>query len=107
MKQELGFHLDMETEKNLAAGMDPREARRRAHLRLGGMVPIQEAVRDARGVRPVLTHGIWQRRFGGTPSVLGRIIEFDGRPTEVVGVLPASFRFPRFEDLAPPLPTAI
>ena len=253
MQQELGFHLDMETEKNLTAGMDPREARRRAHLRLGGMVPIQEAVRDARGVRPVsdmlrdirpavrslrrsplftavtvatlsigigattvvysfvdgvllsplayrqpdrlmsvqlvipelidrypvipvsiraveawgrhcettcrelvaieatdvvvtgdapeplngvrasaglfdllrvepllgrtfrpeeddgpdqprvavLTHGLWQRRFGGAPSVLGRIIELDGRPTEVVGVLPASFRFPRFEDLAP------
>ena len=53
MRQEFRFHLDMETEKNLAAGMDAREARRQAHLRFGGMTPIQEAVRDARGVRPV------------------------------------------------------
>ena len=254
MQQELRFHLDMETEKNLAAGMDTREARRQAHLRLGAMTPIQEAVRDARGVRPLsdmlrdleltvrslrrsplftvvtvatlslgigattaiysfvdgillsplgyrephrlmtvqiaipeladqfpvlavnafsmdawqrtcevtcremaalqpvsvvitgggtseplpgarvspgffellgvepllgrmfrvgegdaaggarvalLTHGLWQRRYGGDPAVLGRIITLDDQPVEVVGILPAAFRFPRFADLAP------
>jgi predicted permease len=246
---ELRFHLHMETEKNLAAGMTPLEARRQAHLRLGGTVSIREAVRDARGVRPladairdigltirslrrsrlftavtvatlslgigattavysfvdgillsplpyrqpdqlmtvqllipeldqfpfwnpnarsvdawrrgcrttcrelaalqpvgvvatgdgtperlggarvlpgffellrvepllgrvfrpadgetgsarvaVLTHGLWQRRYGGDPSVLGRIITLDDQPAEVIGVLPASFRFPRFSD---------
>ena len=253
MQQELRFHLDMETEKNLAAGMDAREARRQAHLRFGGMTFIQEAVRDARGVRPVsdmlrdigltlrslrhsplftavtvatlslgigattaifsfvdgillsplgyrqpdrlmtvqiaipeladrfpvlpvnalsidawqrncqvtcreltalqpvsvvvtgdgapeplrgarvslgffellgiepllgrvfedadseaaaarvavLTHGLWQRRYGGDLAVLGRIIVLDDQPVEVVGVLPASFWFPRFADLTP------
>ncbi len=254
MHQELRFHLDMETEKNLATGMDAREARRQAHLRLGGLTPIQEAVRDARGVRPlsdmlrdvaltvrslrrsplftvvavatlslgigattaifsfvdgillsplgyrepdrlmtvqivipevadqfpvfsgnalsidawqrscevtcrelaalqpvnvvvtgggapeplpgarvspgffallgvepllgrlfrlgesdaaadtrvaVLTHGLWQRRYGGDPAVLGRVVALDDQPVEVVGVLPASFRFPRFADLVP------
>lgn len=253
MHQELRFHLDMETEKNVAAGMDVREARRRAHLHLGGMTPIQEAVRDARGVRPlsdmlrdvgltirslrrsplftvvtvatlslgigattaiysfvdgillsplgyrqpdrlmtvqiaipeladqfpvlsgnamsidawqrgceatcrelaallpvdvvvtgdgspeplrgarvssgffellgvepllgrvfrtgdrdaagvrvaVLTHALWQRRYGGDPAVLGRVIALDDQPVEVVGVLPASFRFPRSSDLTP------
>ena len=35
------------------AGMDPREARRQAHVRLGGVDAIREAVRDARGWRPV------------------------------------------------------
>ena len=50
---ELRFHLEMETEKNLRAGMDPREARRRAHVRLGGADAIREAVRDARGARPL------------------------------------------------------
>ena len=250
MEQELHFHLEMETEKNRAAGMDAREARRQAHLRLGGVAPVQEAVRDARGVRPVsdairdvrltvrslrrsplftavtiatlslgigattavysfvdgillsplayrqpdrlmtvqlvipeleqfpvwnvnvrsvdawrracettcreltalqptsvlatggtpepldgarvlpgifdllrvepllgrflrdgnatagsagvavLTHGLWQRRYGGDPSVLGRVITLDDRPVEIVGVLPASFRLPRFENLA-------
>ena len=52
-RDELRFHLEMETEKNLRAGMDPREARRRAHVRLGGVDAIQEAVRDARGARPL------------------------------------------------------
>ena len=47
--EELRFHLEMETEKNLRAGLDPREARRRAHVRLGGVDAIREAVRDARG----------------------------------------------------------
>ena len=254
MQAELRFHLDMETEKNLAGGMDAREARQQAHLRLGGTTPIQEAVRDARGVRPLsdlprdigltvrslrrsplftvvtvatlslgigattaiysfvdgillsplgyrepdrlmtvqiaipeladqfpvlsvnalsmdawqrtcevtcremaalqpvsvvvtgggspeplpgarvspgffellgvepllgrlfrfgesdgaagarvvlLTHELWQRRYGGDPAVLGRIVVLDGQPVEVVGVLPASFRFPRFADLTP------
>lgn len=31
-REELRFHLEMETEKNLRAGMDPREARRQAHV---------------------------------------------------------------------------
>ena len=51
-QDELQFHLEMETEKNLRAGMDPLEARRRAHARLGGVEAIREAVRDARGMRP-------------------------------------------------------
>ena len=50
---ELRFHLQMETEKNLRAGMDPREARRRAHVRLGGVETVREAVRDGRGGRPL------------------------------------------------------
>ena len=52
-QDELRFHLEMETEKNLRAGMDPREARRRARARLGGVDAVREAVRDARGGRPL------------------------------------------------------
>ena len=43
----------------------------------------------------ILTHGYWQRRFAGAPDVLGRALQLDGQPAEVIGVLPASFRFPR------------
>ena len=50
-REELRFHLEMETGKNLRAGMDPGEARRQAHVRLGGADAIREAVRDARGWR--------------------------------------------------------
>ena len=42
----------------------------------------------------VLGHGVWERRFGGDPGVVGRTIRLDGEPYEVVGVMPASFRFP-------------
>ena len=42
----------------------------------------------------VLSHGIWQRRWGGDPSVLGRAVYLNGTPTTVVGVMPAGFRGP-------------
>ena len=51
--EELRFHLEMEVERNRRAGMDPSEVRRRARLRLGGIDGIGEAVRDARGGRPL------------------------------------------------------
>jgi predicted permease len=43
----------------------------------------------------VLTHGLWVRRFGADPAIVGRTILIDGIPTSVVGVMPASFTFPR------------
>ncbi len=42
----------------------------------------------------VLTHGFWQRRFGGDESVVGRTFIVDGDPFTVVAVLPLSFRPP-------------
>jgi putative ABC transport system permease protein len=50
---------------------------------------------DAAGApdRVILTHGYWQRKFGGDPAVVGRPITVDGRPYEIVGVLPESFHF--------------
>ncbi len=42
----------------------------------------------------ILSHGLWQRQFGSDPQVLGKIVELNGRPCQVVGVMPASFAFP-------------
>jgi putative ABC transport system permease protein len=42
----------------------------------------------------VLSHALWQRRFHGDPSVIGRFLELDGVAREVVGVMPRDFRFP-------------
>lgn len=42
----------------------------------------------------VLGHGLWHRRFGGDPGVLGRTVALDGNEYEVVGVMPAGFDFP-------------
>jgi putative ABC transport system permease protein len=39
----------------------------------------------------ILSDGYWRRRFGGDPSVVGRTITVDGRPHEVIGVMPARF----------------
>jgi putative ABC transport system permease protein len=36
----------------------------------------------------ILSHRLWQGRFGGDPSIVGRIVRVNGRPTAVVGVMP-------------------
>jgi predicted permease len=41
----------------------------------------------------MLTDGIWRRKFGADPNIVGRAMSFDGGPKTVVGVLPASFDF--------------
>jgi putative ABC transport system permease protein len=41
----------------------------------------------------VLSHGGWQRYFGGDASVLGRTVDLEGEPRTIIGVLPASFQF--------------
>ncbi|HJU42085.1 MAG TPA: ABC transporter permease [Vicinamibacterales bacterium] len=42
----------------------------------------------------VLSHGLWTRRFGRNPAILGESIQLDGRQYEVVGVMPQDFAFP-------------
>lgn len=42
----------------------------------------------------ILTHALWQSRFGGDSQVIGRRVQLDGRATEIVGVMPRDFVFP-------------
>ena len=55
----------------------------------------------------LLSYGLWQRRFGAQPEVVGQSIQLDGESVAVVGVLPASFAFPPWSpdqgDLLQPL----
>jgi putative ABC transport system permease protein len=41
----------------------------------------------------ILSHGMWQRRFGGDPAILGKSVTLSGTPVTVVGVMPAGFAF--------------
>jgi predicted permease len=45
-------------------------------------------------VRAVLSHGLWMRRYGGDPGIVGRSITLSGVQADVIGVMPASFAFP-------------
>jgi putative ABC transport system permease protein len=42
----------------------------------------------------LLSHGLWQRRFGGDPKIVGQILTLNGQGFNVVGVLPPDFSFP-------------
>jgi predicted permease len=56
-------------------------------------------------LRVMLTYGYWQRRFGGTGDPVGRSLVIDGSPADVIGVLPASFKFLRTRpDIVLPMP---
>jgi Acidobacterial duplicated orphan permease len=46
----------------------------------------------------ILSHGLWQRRFGSDPAIIGRAINLDGQIFTVVGVMPRSFQFPSRTD---------
>ncbi|MFZ0314631.1 MAG: ABC transporter permease [Candidatus Korobacteraceae bacterium] len=52
----------------------------------------------------LLSYEYWQRRFGGAPSVIGRALTVDGKPREIIGVLPKGFHFLDQQDAALVLP---
>src|SRR5258706_15206607 len=47
----------------------------------------------------VVSHGLWQRRFGGDESLVGKRITLDGNSYTVVGIAPAGFRYPDKTDV--------
>jgi len=102
-----------ENEVNVA-GMDVPERVRAAYassdfLRALGRAPalgrdFVAAEEQAGNDRVVLlSHGLWRRRFGGDPAVIGRIVRLNGVGHEVIGVLPEDFVFPAGTDVLVPL----
>ena len=45
----------------------------------------------------MLSYELWQHRYGGDRSVVGRQIRVDGHPATVIGVMPKDFSYPRRE----------
>src|SRR3989441_10213457 len=60
---------------------------------LGRWFRDEEGVPGASRVA-VLAHGLWTRRYGRDPGILGRPVMLAGVPMEVIGVMPASYAFP-------------
>ncbi len=46
----------------------------------------------------LISYGYWQRKFGGSSSVLGTSITVDGKPRAIIGVLPRDFHFLDYKD---------
>ncbi|HUE87049.1 MAG TPA: ABC transporter permease [Vicinamibacterales bacterium] len=56
---------------------------------------------DPSVIEVVLSHGFWQRRFGGDPSIVGRTVQVGSFPATIVGVMPSDFTFPYGTMLGP------
>src|SRR5262249_54411199 len=65
----------------------------RVKPRLGRIYTNDE---DRPGANPVvvLSYGLWQRRFGGDTSIIGRVLALNDRSYVVIGVMPQEFLFP-------------
>jgi len=55
----------------------------------------------------VVSHALWVRRFGADQGVVGTTVVIDGKPTTIIGVLPAAFRFPDLLPAGAPLPSRV
>jgi hypothetical protein len=59
---------------------------------LGRAFTPEEVTRRERIV--LLSHGLWLRRFGGSPEAIGKTLQIDGMNSQVIGVMPRLFSFP-------------
>jgi predicted permease len=57
---------------------------------LGRDILPEEDVPNAPAV-VVLSHGLWERRYGADPDIVGKTLEMDGAPLTIVGVMPSGF----------------
>ena len=62
--------------------------------------PEDDAPTASRSI--LLSHALWQRRFGGDSSLVGRTIQVNNQATTVIGVMPANFRLMLPQDASVP-----
>ncbi|HXW08705.1 MAG TPA: ABC transporter permease [Vicinamibacterales bacterium] len=93
-----------ETEANLTGGQEPERIRGAfvtwnlfetlgVRPMLGRTFTEAEAQRDP-AYTVLLSYGLWKRRFGGDPAIVGQSVQLNGNSHAVVGVMPESFRLP-------------
>ncbi len=66
---------------------------------IGRLFAAEEGVRGSSDVI-LLSFGLWQSRFGGSPDVIGQTVQLDDRQFTIVGVMPQEFAFPTRETRA-------
>jgi putative ABC transport system permease protein len=106
---EMGAYRDVPSGLNLTGDGDPERIQAtNASSDLFTMLGVKppagrtfSAAEDAPGTAPValLSHRLWQSRYGANPAVVGKIITLDGKGYTVAGVLPAGFELPRWADV--------
>ncbi|MGH9790020.1 MAG: ABC transporter permease [Candidatus Acidiferrales bacterium] len=69
---------------------------------LGRTFFVEEMV-DGRDQVVILSHGLWQRRFGGDTRIVGSTAKVEGRVHTIIGVMPKEFDFPASAELWMPL----
>ena len=71
---------------------------------LGRTFPATDAAMPGHDREIVISHGLWQRWFGGDPGVLGQVLQVNGAvPLTIVGVMPEGFGMPRGTEIWLPL----
>src|SRR5215213_1413132 len=70
----------------------------------GGRTFLAEEEQDGRTGVAVLSYGLWQRRYGGDPKIVGKTIAVNGQVATIVGVMPQGFEYPREAQLWSPVP---
>jgi len=70
---------------------------------LGRNFTAEDAAAPGLETSVILTHGLWQRRYGGDPGIIGRGVTINDRLRTVVGVMPPRFKFPERSELFMPL----
>jgi predicted permease len=92
----------------LSGDGEPEEVRaRKVTWNLWSVLGVEPALgraftedEDAKGARVILvSHGLWQRRFGGASDIVGRKISVNDEAYEIVGILPRSFHFMPSRDI--------
>jgi hypothetical protein len=68
-----------------------------------GRAFLPEEEQAGRGQVAVLGYGLWQRRFGADPKIVGATISLDEKAYTVIGVMPEGFDFPKPVELWTPL----
>ncbi len=68
-----------------------------------GRLYTEEQEKTGNDAVVLLSHGLWQRKFGGAADVIGKTVVLNGVPHEIIGVMPPELRVPDDAEMWKPL----